>query len=373
MIDSSLIDLKIWLMENKIDGLLISNFYNIFYLTGFKGLAPDEREAWVLFLKDEVFLFTDKRYDRNLKSQISNLKSEKKININTIIYQEGKNVLDYLKEIFKEKNIKKIGFEAEDLKFAEYQKFSSSLNIQFIPYYFLIKKQRAKKTLEEIKIIEKACDIGDQCLIEIKKVIKPGITEKEIAFKIEFYLKEKGYDLAFYPIVAVDENSSIAHYDTREGNGKVKKDSIVLIDFGVKYKNYCSDITRMFFLDPDDEKINTYEKLLKIQEKTIDFFSVSKPQKYKEVDLYCRELFNKENLPVYSHSLGHGIGLEIHEYPKVSFLSEEDIKKNHVFTIEPGVYMEGKWGMRIEDTVVFDEEVKKMTNFDKQINKLILK
>ncbi|GAB4219843.1 MAG: Xaa-Pro peptidase family protein [Candidatus Microgenomates bacterium] len=349
-----------FLIDKNLDGLLVSNFYDIFYLTSFKGLSPDEREAWVLVLKDEAYLFTDKRYDKKSK-----VKSQK---LKIIIFQEGKNILDYLKDIIGKKNIKKLGFEGEDLRFFEYKKLTDELKIEFLPVYFLIKKIRAKKDDREIDYIKQACLIGDLCLQEIEKFIKPGITEKELAFKIEFFLKNKGYDLAFYPIVAVDQNSSIPHYDTREGDGVIKNNSVILIDFGVRYKNYNSDITRMFFLNPDSEKINIYEKLLNIQEKTINFFSFAKPQSYKEVDLYSRELFKKEGLPFCPHSLGHGVGLEIHEYPKVSFLIDEMIENGNIFTIEPGIYFQGKWGVRIEDTVYFKDKIYLLTGFDKKIS-----
>ncbi|MCS6956273.1 MAG: Xaa-Pro peptidase family protein [Patescibacteria group bacterium] len=348
---------KKFLLSQSLDGFLVSNFYNVFYTSGFRGLAPEERESWVFILKDEILLFTDKRYE----GKIIKNKSIKKI-----IYEEGKNIFDYLKNIVLEKNIKRVGFEAEDLKFGEYNNFISNLKIDLVPYYFLIKKYRAKKTEEEIELIQKACQIADECLTEVKKNIKPGITEKEIAFKIEFYLKNKGLDLAFYPIVAVDENSSIPHYDTKDGNGIIKNNSVVLIDFGVKYQNYNSDITRMFFVNPDSEKINVYQKLLNIYEKIINFFIDFKPQSYKEVDLYSRELFKKNSLPFTPHSLGHGVGLEIHEYPKLSFLSEDKVENNHVFTIEPGVYFSSKWGARIEDTVFYENNnIKLLTSFGK--------
>ncbi|GIW64772.1 MAG: aminopeptidase Y [Patescibacteria group bacterium] len=361
---SRILKIANFLKENNLDGFLVSNFYNIFYLTSFKGLSSDEREVWVLVLKDEVFLFTDRRYDNKLKIQSASWRTKVKV----VFYEEGKNILHYLREIIDKRNIKKIGFEGEDLKFFEYKKFVDELKIDFVPVYFLIKKLRANKDEQEIEFIKKACQIGDQCLNEISKFIKPGISEKEIAFKIEFWLKEKGYDLAFYPIIAVDENSSIPHYDTREGEGKVKNNSVVLIDFGVKYKNYNSDITRMFFINPDIEKINIYQKLLKIQKKSIEFFAVAKPQSYKQVDLYTRELFKKEGLPFFPHSLGHGVGLEIHEYPKVSFLIDEAIEDNHIFTIEPGVYFPSRWGLRIEDTVIYQKnKVELLTNFAKDI------
>lgn len=357
---SQINDVQRFLAENNIDGLLVSNFYNIFYLSSFAGLSPDEREAWMLVLKDEAFLFTDKRYNNKIKMQKSKVKM--------IIYEEGKNIFYYLKDIIQNKNIKKIGFEGEDLRFFEYKKITDELKIEFFPVYFLIKKIRMKKNHQEIDFIKKACLVGDMCLKEIQTIIKPGVSEKELAFKIEFFLKSKGYDLAFYPIVAVDKNSSIPHYDTREGNGIVKNDSVILIDFGVKYKNYNSDITRMFFLNPDSEKINIYQKLLEIQEKTINFFKTFKPQKYKEVDLYSRELFQKENLPFCPHSLGHGVGLQIHEFPRLSFLSEDLIENNHIFTIEPGVYFQDKWGIRIEDTVLYDGKINLLTKFSKKIN-----
>ncbi|MGB9883464.1 MAG: M24 family metallopeptidase [Microgenomates group bacterium] len=349
------------LTENSLDGFLVSNFYNIFYLTSFKGLAPEEREAWVLILKDGVYFFTDQRYQDKAKFQDQNLK--------IIIYEPGKNIIYYLKEIINKKNLQRIGFEGEDLRFLEYWSLKQNLSVKLIPFFNLIKKERALKNEKEIDLIKKACEIGDWCLSEVEKYLKPGVSEKEIAFKIEFILKEKGYDLAFYPIVAFGKNSSIIHYDTREGDGVIENTDVILIDFGVKYQGYCSDVTRMFFINPSSQMINTYEKLLKIQNQAIDYIFKSKPKVYKQIDLYCRELFKKEGFPDIPHSLGHGVGLEIHEFPKVSFLSEEKLTAYNVFTIEPGVYFQGQWGMRIEDTVYLDENFKPqlLTKFDKRI------
>ncbi|MCS7093183.1 MAG: Xaa-Pro peptidase family protein [Patescibacteria group bacterium] len=347
------------LEANHLDGFLVTNFYNILYLTGFKGSSSEERDAWVLVTKEEFFLFTDKRYQGKVRKNNQSLK--------VIIFEEGKGIVDYLDQFSKEKKIKRVGFEAEDLRFLEYQKLSSSSIFDLVPFSNLIKKHRAKKTLKEIEKINQASLFADKCLDEIKKILKVGITEREIVYKIESWLKKRGLEVGFFPIVAVDEHSAIPHYDPRESEGVIRKNSVLLIDFGVKYQNYNCDITRIFFIDPDSEKINVYQKLIKIYERLINFFSSSKPKTYKEVGIYSRKLFETEKLPQMPHSLGHGVGLEIHEYPKVSFLSEDKIEDCQVFTIEPGVYFQGKWGMRVEDTVVFEEKIKFLTKFPKNL------
>ncbi len=353
--------IKDFLNKNQLDGFLISNFFNILYLSNFKTLTENEREAYMLITKKNFYLITDLRYQALENKHIKTL----------FIKTPKKQLINIFEEIIDKEDLKKIAFEADDLKVNEFQFFYknlSKLQINFYPYEKIIIKNRSIKDKKEIALIKKSCQITDQCLTDISKIIKKDLTEKEIAFKIECWIKEKGYDLAFYPIVAIDKNSAIPHYDTREnGQEKVKNNSIILIDFGVKYKNYLSDITRIFFYGkPSTDQINVYQKLLSIQEKTISF-----PQKNffgRDLDQYCRNLYDKEFLPPCIHSIGHGIGLEIHEYPKINFISEEIITNNQVFTIEPGVYFENKWGMRIEDTVLYQNKIIPLTKFDKNIN-----
>ena len=194
-------------------------------------------------------------------------------------------------------------------------------------------------------------------------------SEKEIAFKIEFWLKEKNYDLSFYPIVAIDKNSAVPHYDTRGGNNeRGKKSSIILIDYGAKYRDYHSDTTRMIFAGkPTNEMINTYNNLLIAQEKTIKQLGFDNNP--VSIDQYCRKLISDKGLPIYQHSTGHGVGLQIHEYPKISFTSTDVLLPNQVVTIEPGVYLDGKWGMRIEDTILIKEnrQMEVLTEFSKEM------
>ena len=352
------------LRDKGIDSLLISNFFNILYLTGFKTLTKDEREAFVLVTKKKIYLFSDERYlDGSSKFEVGSLKLELKL------IKPEKGLISHLQEIVKEEQIKTLGFEAEDLRFNEYQKLKESLSsLALLAMDRLIVKIREIKDEDEINYIQKACEIGDQCLSEITRFIKQGTTEKEIAFRIEMWLKEKGYDIAFDPIVAIDANSAVAHYNTKDGEGVVKNGSVILIDFGVKHKDYVSDITRMaFFGRPSDEVKHVYEVLLQAQEKTVE--KVAYSDLLKDIDDFCRKLITNNRFPNYPHSTGHGVGLEIHEYPKVSFNSTDRKQVNQIFTIEPGVYFPGKFGMRIEDTLVVEENLKArtLTKFPKSL------
>ncbi|PJC32634.1 hypothetical protein CO049_02405 [Candidatus Roizmanbacteria bacterium CG_4_9_14_0_2_um_filter_36_12] len=348
------------LKEKGPDGFLVSNFYNILYLSGFKTLVDNEREAWMLVTIRNAYLFSDSRYVSEIASSPAKRGPRNDISIKLITPEKG--LIKHLKEIVAEEKIKRLGIEGDDLKINEFNRLRRELiNVEIVPTEKLIIKQRKIKDEDEIEKIKKACQITDECLAEIVKTIKVGQTEKEIAFKIELWLKEKSYDLAFYPIIAIDENSSLPHYNTRAGNNKkVKNSSVVLIDFGAKYRSYLSDITRMVFVGkPNNEMINAYNNLLTAQTKTIE--KCNNKMVCKNLDSFCRQELN------YPHSTGHGVGLEIHEYPKISLISNDVLSPNQIVTIEPGVYFENKWGMRVEDTVLIKEKgVEILTKFSKQ-------
>jgi len=351
------------LREKNLDGFLVSNFYNILYLTGFKTLTDNEREAWLLVTKKNVYLFTDLRY---VKSQNPKVKNE---NQKLKVITPEKGLTKHLIEIVEEEKIQRLGFEGDDLKVNELNRLKEFLtNIELVAFEKFIIKIREIKDKEEINNIRTACQIADQCLEEIVKTIKIGTSEREIAFKIEFWLKEKNHNLAFYPIVAIDENSSVPHYDTRSGdNKKVKNNSIVLIDFGAKYQNYCSDITRMIFVGkPANETANIYNNLLDAQKKTIN--QLKTDNNPVAIDQFCRKLTTVKQLPIYQHSTGHGVGLQVHEFPKISFTSTDVLLPNQIVTIEPGVYFDDKWGMRVEDTILIKEskQIEVLTKFSKQ-------
>jgi len=340
--------------KNGIDAFFISNFYSILYLTGFKTLTNDEREAFVLVTKKNTYLFTDARYVFTNPGIILKL------------IEPGKGLFFHLEEILKEEQIQNIGIESEDLRVHEYEKLKTLFSsIKTISLERAMIKIRAVKEDSELANIQKACEITDQCLKEIIPTLVERDTEKGIAFRIEKWIKEHGHDLAFDPIVAIDEHSAIPHYNTKEGNGIIKNNSIILLDFGVKYNNYLSDITRMVFLHPTKEMIDTYSKLLEVQKKTIGI--IGKEKDPRIIDSICRAGLKEKQLPDFPHSLGHGVGLEIHEYPKLSQMFDDSLIENHVVTVEPGVYFPDRWGMRIEDTVVVKNNgAEILTNFTKE-------
>ena len=341
------------------DGLLVSNFYHLYYLAGFLGLSREEREGWLFVTQKEGYFFTDGRYQVKVGDDYP---------YKVKIIRSAKDIFSFIKRYYQQKNYLTLAIEADDLKVNEYLYVKKTLkNVKMIPSSLLIVEERMIKDEEEITKIKKACWLTDNCLSFLKKSIKKGQKEKEIAWLIERWVKEKGYQLAFSPIVAIDKNSAVPHYNTQiNGQEKVKDGSLILIDMGVMVENYCSDITRIFFFNQlSQRQIIVYQNLLKAQEKTINFIKIK--QKAAEVDFYCRSQL--KNYPFYSHATGHGVGLQPHELPKISSYSDDDLKGGMVFTIEPGVYLQGEWGMRIEDTVYLNEkgETEVLTKFSKEI------
>lgn len=340
------------------DAFLVSNFFNILYLTQFETLSPHEREAYVLLIGKRKIIITDARYKGEKHSGDSEV----------YILSQGERVIEAITKLCIDNDVKTLGCEADDLKWSEVQLLQKT-DVQLVPVSHVFSPIRAIKTEEELFAIKQACHIGDLVLKDITPYIHPGQTEKEIAWYIEKSIKE-GYkaDLAFDPIVAVDAHGAIPHYNTKKGEGEIKEGSLLLIDFGVKAHNYCSDITRMVAIGKvPQEAISAYGELLSAQIKTIEY--ASKNSQLKEIDLFCRNELKTNSHPLYSHSTGHGIGLEVHEAPRVSSISMDEKKAGQVFTIEPGIYVPGKWGMRIEDTVTVSAqgEIEVLTRFPKEL------
>lgn len=340
------------------DAFLVSNFFNILYESGFETLGPDEREAYLLLIGDKKIIITDARYSGEKHSEDSHL----------YILKPGERAIDAIGELCKEHKIQQLKCEADSLTWSEVRMVQES-GLQLIPTFHVFSRKRSIKKEEEVFAIKQACHIGDLVLKDIVPYIHPGQTEKEIAWLIEKSIRE-GYngEMAFDPIVAVDEHAAIPHYNTKKGKGIIGNGSLLLMDFGVKMHNYCSDITRMVGIgDVPDEVKKIYTLLLDAQKKTIDYANNTKD--LKEIDLYCRRELQKNNIPNYTHSTGHGVGLEVHEFPRVSGTSLDEKEEGQVFTIEPGVYIPSKWGMRIEDTVTVSSrgEIEVLTRFPKDL------
>jgi len=324
----------------KSDAILISSVPNIIYLTGFSAFSETEREAFVLLTKNKKYIFTDKRYSEAVKKQTKGFEVNEDGAIYFLVYDA--------KQFFEKNNIKSLEVEENNLTVAEYKSLRKFVKI--IPSEF--SNNRIIKTTNEIDLVKKACKIGDEAFDFIITKLKVGITEKEISDELTNFFKSKIADTSFKPIVAFGPNSSIPHHET--SNIKLKRNQIVLLDFGVKINNYCSDMTRtVFFGRAPKEFIEMYNTVLKAQELAIS--SIKEGIKSSVVDKSARDYILKQNYPNIIHSVGHGIGLEVHENPHISPNSKELLKNGMIFSIEPGIYIPKFGGVRIEDLVLLRE------------------
>lgn len=314
------------------NALLVTNPTNIRYLTGFVGM--ERRDAYLLLTKKKKYFFTNSLY----------LESAKKIKAVTVIEISREKPIE--KEIAKLTNT--IEFEENDLTVGEYKKFKKVIKT-LIPTKNKIEKLRMIKREDEIENIRAAAKLTDQCFDFILGKLKPGVTEKEIAWEIQRFLG----DIAFSPIVAFGKNSSQPHY--RSGSDLLKPQGLTLLDFGARVNGYCADMTRVVFMGkPKDEWVTAYNAVLTAQKVALDALSNTKSG--TKLDRLAKSIIKKAGFPPYTHSLGHNVGLDIHETPRLSIKKDATLKPNMVFTIEPGVYIEGQYGIRIEDLVLLRKD-----------------
>ncbi len=387
----------------NLNALLVTNPTNIRYLTGFVGVSPEERESYVLLTQKFLYLFTSALY-LELAKQLSNSQiipaspaggQLSNIPIRIIEISRENPLSKELANVLREGKIKRLGFEEVDLTVAEYRKLKQTLkNVTLVPTQNRIEEMRIIKREDEIANIRQAAKITDECFDWIIGKIKPGVTEAEIAWEIESFFRKQGTQNAFSPIVAFGMHTSQPHYSpafyTRPGLARqgraLRKNNIVLLDFGARVNGYCSDMTRVVFVGkPNDEWINAYDTVLQAQSKATEYLA-SRPgleaitagtrpgleRKGGAADRIARKVIIKAGFPAYPHSLGHGVGLSIHEQPRLSYknlsamastvspsamssgsnCSAEPLKPGMVITIEPGIYIEGRYGIRIEDLIL---------------------
>jgi Xaa-Pro aminopeptidase len=363
-----LIKFRELLSKNKFDAILISSVSNIIYLTNYSGFSKEEREAYILIVAQPQglthktpgvlgYILTDARYSQAVKTLIPDFK--------LIEISPKLSATQALKKLVKKHGIKKIGFEGHNLTHLEHKKLTQALGkISHVDLGSL----RTIKNSDEISKIEKACKLGDKTFNYILKKIRLGVSEKKIAQEIEFFIKKNDGDISFPPIVAFGKNSAIPHHVSSDKR-LAKSDKLILLDFGVKLDNYCSDMTRtVFFGKASAEFKKMYETVLKAQQKAIECLMQLtsdggrlslRSHDSSEVDRIARNYIISKGYPTIPHSLGHGIGIQIHESPHLSPNSKDILKEGMVFSIEPGIYLPASpqggpnfGGVRIEDLVV---------------------
>lgn len=329
---------KLQWLRNKmasldLQGLIISNPVNIRYLTNIQA------EGILLLTRKENIYITDARYIEHVHSTLTLFDEIIVYDINDVSRDDYENFFLFCENV---------GFEENYVTYAKYKEYIRKYKINnLVETENIIEKQRMIKDEEEISNIQEACEITDNCFSYILSYIKPGMTEKQIADEIEQYYKQRTDGLSFDTIVASGENTSKPHAVPTDR--KIQEKDIITIDMGCKVNGYCSDMTRTFFVGEVPENIKpVYDLVLKNQLQTTE--------EYKDganTRLLTKMVENDFKLNGYDlvHALGHGVGLEIHEAPYVNYKSDTQLRENMVVTNEPGIYLPGKFGVRIEDTI----------------------
>ncbi len=351
----------------KTSNLLLTKPENIYYHTGFLGSYGFA----LLTKKGETYLFTDGRYA---------LQAQKLCKKNTKIIIMTETPQQELSKIFKKHKITQLGFEANHLSYNAALKLRKEhKSTKLIPLDRAVDQLRVVKTEDELKLIKESQKLNEKVLQSVISQIKLGISEAEIAWQIYKTARDLGAETtSFDPIVAFGANSASPHY-MAEHKRKLKKGDLILIDMGVKLNQYCSDMTRVFFTTkPTAEQKEVYNTVLNAQEYTIKNLRVG--QKAFLGDKFARDIIATCGFGDYfTHANGHGIGLEIHEAPSLSSKPKHTdrnliLQENTVVTVEPGVYLPNKFGIRIEDMICLKANgTENFTKFPKKIEDMIIK
>ena len=331
---------------HELDGMLISTPENRRYLSGFSGSA-----GFLLITKSDAILITDSRYTEQAMNQSPDFD----------VRQLGGG-WGWLIDELKSQGIKRVGFESQDMTVASYNNLIGAIkrdstlgDISMIPAPGLTEKQRIIKDNEELGMLQLAINSADKAMDLVCPNIIPGMTEREVAWKMETAMRDAGADtISFDTIVAAGPNGAMAHH--QPGDYIIKQGDPIVIDMGAKVGGYCSDLSRSIAVgEPDEMFKKIYDIVLGSQLTAIN--TVKAGMTGEQADNLARDVIVQAGYgDRFGHSLGHGVGLEIHENPRVGPSSPDVLGLNTVFTVEPGIYVSGWGGIRIEDIVILQED-----------------
>ena len=341
--DNRLAKLYHELAKKGIEAVLISQPENRYYLSGFDG-----SDGILLITPQNRVLATDFRYIEQARRQAPDYK----------LFEISSSIRSWLPELIDGLNLKSLGFEAGHITLTEYHRIKNILEtlgsgFNLVPVEGLVESLRAIKEPEEIELISRAVIIADSAFNYIADTIHLDMTELELAWEIEKFLRERGSGpIPFDVIVASGPNSALPH--AKPSQRSIKPGEPVLIDIGARFKYYGSDISRTICLgNPDDTLKKTYETVLAAQLEAIA--GITAGITGEQADTIAREAIRKAGFgDSFGHGLGHGLGLAPHEQPRLGQNSLDKLLDDTVFTVEPGIYLAGWGGVRIEDTVVME-------------------
>jgi Xaa-Pro aminopeptidase len=323
--------------KKRINCLIVTRPANVTYATGFSG-----DDSWAVVTKGAVYLLTDSRYAEQAQNQCRHCR---------IIQRADSLAAAVGKLVKKLKSVETVTVE-KSISLAALGELKRRVKTRFKSVANIIETFRNIKDTSEIAAIGTAAQTAGKALKQTRRYIKPGVTENELAGALDFQIRKLEGLSSFETIVAFGANASRPHHEP--GKRKLKTNDTILIDFGVRYKNYCCDLTRCFVVGrPTALYKKVYDAVQKAQAAAIEM--VKSGVELRHVDAAAREVIGRYDLPVYGHGTGHGLGLEVHEEPVISHGSKGKLQAGMVFTIEPGVYIPGKLGVRIEDNILVTE------------------
>ncbi|WP_438432208.1 M24 family metallopeptidase [Gorillibacterium sp. sgz500922] len=328
------------LANRQLDAILITNAYNRRYISGFTGTS-----GYVLVTADRAWFLTDFRYMEQAGLQAVGFE----------IVEHQPKAIATVKELLNGVRITRLAVEQDDLSYGTYQDYQNALgDIQLVPVSGIVERLRMFKEEAELDVLQEACDLADRTFTHILPFLKPGAIETDIALEMEMFMRKNGaVSSSFDTIIASGERSAMPH---GVASGKaLAMGELITMDYGALYKGYCSDITRTVALGKVPDKLREiYEIVL---EANLTCIANLKPgMTGKEGDALARDLIAKAGYgDRFGHGTGHAVGLEIHENPRLSLQCDTVLEPGMVVTVEPGIYLPGLGGVRIEDDVVITE------------------
>ncbi|PTM58510.1 M24 family metallopeptidase [Desmospora activa] len=343
--------LQKWLTDRQWDAILVTHPVNRRYLTGFTGSS-----GWVLITREKQFLLSDFRYIVQGKEQAP---------LFTFVNHEGK-WFETVNRLCREGNLSSLAFEESHLTFQQHRQLKEALvGVELQPTSHVVEKLRQFKSEDELVLMRQAAAIADSAFAEILKVMRPGVAERDIELRLEFLLRERGAtSSSFDTIVASGPRSALPHGVASER--VMQKGDLVTLDFGALYQGYCSDITRTVVLGPPaDWQQEIYDIVLEAQQRAV---AAIRPGMTGQVaDAVARDYITEKGYgDQFGHSTGHGLGMEVHEAPTLSARGKAPLEPGMVVTVEPGIYLPDRGGVRIEDDVVVTADGHEVITFSKK-------
>jgi len=340
------------MQERGLAAMLIASPVNRQYMTGFTGSS-----GYVLITEQEAYLVTDFRYMAQASQQAEGFN----------VVEHGPKPIETVRELLAQSGITAVGFEQDHVSYGTYGAYAEALqSIELKAVSGIVEHLRMFKDENEIAVMQRAADLADATFSHVLQFAKPGMTEAEVDLEMEFFMRKNGAtSSSFDTIVASGVRSALPH--GRASSKVIGQNELITFDFGALLDGYCSDLTRTIATGtPVPELRKIYDIVLEAQLHTLE--NLKPGMTGREADALARDIIAGHGYgEQFGHSTGHGLGMEVHEAPRLSKLSDDVLKPGMVVTVEPGIYIDGLGGVRIEDDVVITETgIRILTKSDKK-------